>query len=181
MRTMIRENNFYPAFGLSKMQKILEDMNQHLREAPARLADAARKMAALVGTHEKEGDWAITGGLAQGLGGIGAGISAAAETQRKNAEIRQRNAQRDAQASQLNSLANQVGGSRLNLVDIDAALSDWRVSVDEDTKSLFNRLRISAGKISALGDVDITFSMSDSSCPYRVDGYLKIKKYSKSG
>ena len=105
MGTVLHANNFYPAFGLSKMQEMIEDKNQHCREAPAKMAEALRDMAALAGTHEKEGDWAIMGGLAQGIGGIGAGIAAAADTQIKNAEIRQRNARRDAQAAQLNNIA----------------------------------------------------------------------------
>lgn len=181
MITVLHPNNFYPAFGLSKMQEMLEDKNQHFREAPAKMAEAIRNMAALAGTHEKEGDWAIMGGLAQGIGGIGAGIAAAADTQIKNAEIRQRNARRDAQASQLNNIANQVSATRLGLIDINDALSDWQVSVDEDTKSLFKQLCISAGKIEYGGQVNITFSMYDSSCPYKVDGYLKMKKYSMQG
>ncbi len=181
MRTVLHADNFYPAFGLSKMQKIVDDTNKHRQEAPAKMAEAARKMAGVVGKHEKEGDWAIAGGIAQGLGGIGAGIAAAANTQIKNAEIRERNAQRDAQATQLYTLANQVNDTRLDLINADSALSDWRVSVDEDTSSLFRRLSISVGKITSFHTVEITFTMTDSSYPYKVDGYLKMITHTANG
>lgn len=42
---------------------------------------------------QKEADWAIIGGVASAIGGAGAGIAAAIDTQIKNAEIRAHNAQ----------------------------------------------------------------------------------------
>jgi hypothetical protein len=40
----------------------------------------------------KEKDWATHGGIASGIAGVGAGISVAADIQRRNAEIREHNA-----------------------------------------------------------------------------------------
>lgn len=41
---------------------------------------------------QKETDWAIVGGIASGLGGIGAGVSVALDAQARNAEVRANNA-----------------------------------------------------------------------------------------
>lgn len=43
-------------------------------------------------TQQAEADWALLGGIANGLGGVGAGISTAIDVQARNAEIRAQNA-----------------------------------------------------------------------------------------
>lgn len=44
-------------------------------------------------TQKAESDWALLGGIANGLGGIGAGVSTAIDVQARNAEIRAQNAE----------------------------------------------------------------------------------------
>lgn len=182
MRTIYKASDpVYPAFGLEKMRKMIENTNRYVEEAFANLGNSTRKLAQIAGTHEKEGDWAIAGGLAQGIGGLGAGIAAAADTQLRNMEIRERNAKRDEQAAQLYQAAAQFDQMRPTLKNVNNMLEGWKVSVRESTEELFKLLRISVGRISSMTcDTDLTFSM-DYQQPFRIDGYVRMKSFSENG
>lgn len=93
--------------------------------------------------NQKEGDWAIAGGIAQGLGGIGAGLFAAASTIQNNAKIRQDNEIRTA----YRGMVMMETAKEMKDLDMQAAVlrnktvSEYTVS--ENTTELFNALTIS--------------------------------------
>lgn len=65
-------SRLYPAFGLEKIALQSRLRSIHHQEGNARPSKALHKLADLTATPEKEADWAIVGGLAQGIGGVGA-------------------------------------------------------------------------------------------------------------
>lgn len=58
--------------------------------------------------HQKEKDWAIRGGIASAIGGAGAGIAVAVDTQIKNTEIRAQNAKRELAMKPLNDFLDNL-------------------------------------------------------------------------
>ena len=70
-----------------EQRELLKQMQEHTYDGE----DSATKLYNM--TKRKEYDWATLGGIASGIGGIGAGISVAMDAQIKNAEIRQQNKQ----------------------------------------------------------------------------------------
>ncbi len=102
---------------------------------------------------EKEKDWAIHGGIANGLAGAGAGMAMAMKTMEENAEIRQRNA---VQQAANNSVNRQIYLSKQAILnystDISAINNDYqnritrakqKVVLDPvPTKELFDSLDI---------------------------------------
>lgn len=77
-------------FGLKKFSDIsLDDSRKY--EAGLRSLQMLGMMMETSVYQEKEKDWAIRGGLANGIGGIGAGIVTAVDTMRQNDRIRSEN------------------------------------------------------------------------------------------
>jgi len=75
-------------------------------------------------TKQREGDWAVAGGIASGIAGPAAGLAAAADIQRKNAEIR-------AQNDNLRTAVNTVTGHALMEISsrknaAEKQLKKWR-------------------------------------------------------
>lgn len=136
-------NRLYPAFGLAKIEQQKKLRIVHESENRARLSKSLHQLANLTAQPEKEADWAIMGGLAQGIGGVGAGIAAAAQTQVNNMAVRARNAKRAADAQTMHNAAD----------NLDSILGDIRrdttISSDDighisvrlcNTEELFNKL-----------------------------------------
>ena len=73
-------------FALEK-RELLKQMQEHTYDG----VHSATKLYNM--SKRKEYDWAALGGIASGIGGIGAGVSVAVDAQIKNAEIRQQNKQ----------------------------------------------------------------------------------------
>ena len=123
-----RQNNLDKAELLMKQKQQVSDMGYQKYHNAA---------------NQKEGDWAIAGGIAQGLGGIGAGLFAAASTIQNNAKIRQDNEIRTAYrgmvmmetAKQMNDLDRKAEALRNKTVA--------QYTVNENTAELFNNLTIS--------------------------------------
>ena len=114
------------------------------KEAPKKITEA--EFVRTFGGKEKETDWAVMGGLANGLGGIGAGIATAANAQVHNAGVRARNAAADRGAAETYQLMQALGitgrgsgKSRLN----DAQVRMWDADFSTDTDALFTRLQLS--------------------------------------
>lgn len=101
-------NRLYPAFGLAKIEQQRKLRIVHESENRARLSNSLHQLANLTAQPEKEADWAIMGGIAQGIGGVGAGIAAAAQTQANNMAVRARNARRAADAQTMHNAADNL-------------------------------------------------------------------------
>lgn len=82
-------NMYSDLYGRDKKIAMLTEQ----KLAMLRQANASDNYAKLMmsSTQKAESDWAIFGGIANGLGGIGAGISTAIDIQARNAEIRAQN------------------------------------------------------------------------------------------
>lgn len=101
---------------------------------------------------KKESDWAIAGGIASAIGGAGAGVAAAVNTQIKNAGIRAQNAQ---MAQTVNALNNQMflrhTQKQEDLKSLQAEIEETRaklVESEEDNARLMSRLTIKCENIS---------------------------------
>lgn len=167
-----KKDKVYPLFGRSKIAVMTENHNRHMVEDRERFMKAVGNLTQMSTRHEKEGDWAIMGGIAQGIGGVGAGIAAAAETERKNAEIRARNAQRDIERAKLNALAANYG--KTPVPKISNLAGEWKVSIDESTETLFSRLRITRPKDR---ETHIDFRIP-ADADYFIDGYIRVTRKS---
>lgn len=193
------EPRLYPAFGLEKITRQNQLRQTHHRESLARLSKSLNSLADISGRPEKEADWAIMGGLAQGIGGVGAGIAAAAQTQVNNMAVRQRNAQRAANAATLRSAASNVGSvfgamdDKLMLTPEE--ISCFGASTQESTDVLFAKLRFvfSPEKQPLDSDNALVFSSNDhvinngrfnvaisSTHSRRIDGYVLISMKDKA-
>lgn len=94
-------NRYSELFGKNKRIQILSDLisKENARiMAITRYANAQYKADTC--DMERERDWATWGGIAEGLGGVGAGVSTALEIQAENAQKRARNQQRESNAKQ---------------------------------------------------------------------------------
>jgi hypothetical protein len=85
-RSLVRYAEFY---GKEKKHKILTDRITELREQANRLDKGAVML--LRSGQQKEIDWATWGGMANGIAGIGAGVSTAIDMQMQNMTIRAQN------------------------------------------------------------------------------------------
>jgi hypothetical protein len=83
---LIRYSDYY---GRDKKKAMLRDQMKLLRDKAKSLDNSANTM--LNSGLQKEHDWALYGGIANGLGGLGAGLSTAYDLQSKNASIREQN------------------------------------------------------------------------------------------
>ena len=81
--------------GREKRIAMLSDMQKKYTEAAKTLRDGASAVLSASQLKEKEGDWAVMGGIASAIAGPSAGIAAALDAQAKtaheNAQIREQN------------------------------------------------------------------------------------------
>ncbi len=75
--------------GREKRKKMLGDQADELRAEAKKSADSAESFMRM--GYQKESDWAIMGGIANGIAGPAAGIATALDTQARNAQIRSQN------------------------------------------------------------------------------------------
>lgn len=83
-------------YGNEKRVKMLDDLDTDLAIRIAKLKEGEEALKTLgmiyLDQQKKEGDWAIAGGLAQGLAGSAAGYMAASQVMANNREIQRHNA-----------------------------------------------------------------------------------------
>lgn len=92
-RQQYAELNKYSSYtGRGKKIAILTDRMKELREKAKSLENGAQIL--MRATQQKESDWAIWGGIADGLAGPAAGISIALDIQARNAQVRADNESR---------------------------------------------------------------------------------------
>lgn len=163
-------------------------MNADERRSQQTLAAACRLVGDLVQKNvyqEKEKDWAILGGIADGLAGPGAGIATAIGTMQENQQIRERNAaHREAairESRLYNSLASNIQANS------PAAISkqDYDVFLWWKPSTLFSFLRLSEPRIevdSETGAVIVSVSChKNNDCSICIDGSLRAKIYTSDG
>jgi len=164
-------------FGLEKLRIIREDRMKFCEKKLKQMDHtfSADTLRATFGGHEKEKDWAVSGGLASGIGGVGAGIASAINTQMENAEIRKRNAERDANAEKIVLLAQNVSGQLKDkylsamelMISTQQREAALRIGISKSTKELASYLKI---EILTGSTIRILSSYEEA----RIDGYLKV-------
>lgn len=141
------KDRLYPAFGLTKVQKMHALRRTHMGEIMGSMLQAASGIASALEQGEREIDWAIAGGMAAGAGGIVAGAAAALDAQAKNVEIRQRNAERRAQAADIREAAQNIAQSSMlprDGIDMGLLLPRLRVCTSRTSEELCSLLEVKA-------------------------------------
>lgn len=176
---MLCPKELYPAFGIEKIEKELEEHNRRISEVNAKLGEAVMKMGDIAGKHEKEADWAVMGGIAHGIGGLGAGVSAAAQTQINNMEVRARNAQRDIEAANLYSLGAQF--KDMPTPNAVVAEKSLKVCIENKTENLFRRLSLHCDLTLKSSTIISFYDSNPDKTDTWIDGYLIMEVYNKEG
>ena len=175
-------------FGDNKFKRQFTNkkiIDKKAAEAMAVLTNALRSSA----YQEKEVNWAVVGGLASGLGGPVAGVSAAVDTMMKNAEIRKEN---ERNQQYVNKLAND---STAQFKDALSLSADWLKDMEKLYRSndktitwsldaLFSQLSITTGliEIDALtGAVTVQAAWKNTNKNSWIDGSIRGKLYTKAG
>jgi len=138
---------------------------------------------------EKESDWALWGGIAEGLGGSAAGLATAIDIQNKNAQIRANN---DALLKNSAALAvslktqvyddERIAEKQIEYYKKQIEETEIKLIDDSSPKELLNHLNPSATlKVSETGAVKITVKTSETvglkiydSVSAVVDGTIKV-------
>lgn len=157
-------------------------------------ADALKRgvNSAITLSQQKEQDWAILSGIANGLGGAGAAIGTAVDVQVKNAQIR---AQNQANLKAMGpSLANALNKEielrkKAELMDIFIRHAKSRFVAEMDMNSVFEKVAISTEKleITESGSIMITASAKlkqefyvFDNCRGSVDGTIKASVFDEN-
>jgi len=145
------------AFGLEKVYVQNKLREFHHKELNQNVADAFNRTADIVGYHEREVDWAIAGGVAQGLAGAGAGIAAAINTQIRNSEVRARNIKRDLEANAYRAMSRayaKSGSIDESFLLKPEEIKGLRIRTTQETHSLFQKIRITTtfAKLDEIGN-----------------------------
>lgn len=144
-----------------RIAMIKELMIPHLQE----IEKQSRNVQIATGVPlQKEHDWAVAGGIAQGIAGPAAGVVTALNTQAKNEEIRSQNAKNLYAAAQVYGFAKKrIEEQEKEIAKINARITEVEVKlIDESLEaSLMDFLDISSvtTKISETGAVTVTASV----------------------
>lgn len=158
--TLTKYSNLY---GKSKKLSMLRDQ----RDALLKQAKSSDSYAEFMirSTQKAESDWAVLGGIANGLGGIGAGISTAIDVQARNAEIRAQNAANmKAVMPAYMYITGNASQNRANAKSIGEEIQRTEMKLVEDisSKEVMELINISdtTVSISKTGSFKITASIS---------------------
>lgn len=111
-------NRYATLYGRDKKIAILTDRKNELLRKAASLEEGAQLL--MRSTQQAEKDWAMLGGIADGLAGPGAGVATALNAQAQNAQIRAQNrANMMAAMPAYMSVTNSASGNRKNAAAIE--------------------------------------------------------------
>lgn len=171
-------------FGLTKIEtqrtELLEYCENRLQSIDHSLDPST--IRATFGGNEKEIDWAVAGGLASGIGGLGAGVSAAANAQLENAKIRERNAQRDAMTRRIMNLAGAAKSEMAaeyirtiqTLTKPVKKKDEPRINITDSTKALSEHLILNYDPYDKQPFSQPYIGIQSTYEHGRIDGYLKV-------
>ncbi len=136
---------------------------------------------------EKEHDWALWGGIAEGLGGVGAGIATAADTMIENQMIRQRNAQNAewgrAQNKRMSELADEMEQEAPKYISDYTISSQYKTNYTWSPIKLFEKIYVGTVKIeicNLTGAIRITvYCLIAGKCSC-IDGSLRAIVYDEN-
>lgn len=175
--------------GLEKYYKMAAYEEEKNREA----AETLRKMGGILQQsvyQEKEKDWAVRGGIASGIGGLGAGVAAAVDAMQDNERIRKENADRREWGKQQNDhheqLARQVEAKRIAAPSMYQLQRDYDVDLSWKPETLLeyifdgrlNHVRHRVDEDTGVVHVSVTLGNYAS---MMIDGSLRGKLYTQDG
>lgn len=119
MTFLTRASELAKLSGNEKRVTMLDNLlhDYHKKIADLRAGEEALKTLGMIyaDQQKKEGDWAIMGGIAEGIAGVGAGVAVAANTMANNAKIREYNASMRKASLEVMSGLPTVAGDRYTL------------------------------------------------------------------
>lgn len=138
---------------------------------------------------EKERDWAVLGGMANGIAGPAAGIVTATNVIQKNQKIKERNAEQIAwgneQKNKFNSYAADANEERIKLiVEQRKYQNTHQANLTSDPRKLFSYITISNKRIkrdSVTGVASVSVVWTQNNFNVTIDGALRAYIYSKTG
>ena len=136
-------NRYSSLFGRDKRIAMLTDRMNELRK----LSSDMQKNSDLLmrATIQKESDWAVWGGIADGLAGPGAGVATALDIQRKNSAIRRQNqANLQAAIPAYMSISNSISNNIANADRIEKEIQTVKEKLlsDVPASEVFEKLTI---------------------------------------
>ena len=136
---------------------------------------------------ESEKDWAIHGGIAQGLGGPIAGIATAINIESENQEIRKRNEDRkqwaQKQKSEYEHLARQAEENKPVLMSRSQINAKYAAVFKWSPNTLFQKLRITKTTLNQnpkTGSLKVSVNWEQKDHSLCIDGSLRAKIYDSS-
>ena len=134
-------NHYSDKTGREKRIAILTDQRDRLRgDANKQQQEAAQLLR---NTQQKEQDWAIWGGIADGLAGPIAGVATAVDVQRKNREIREQNkANLEAAMPEYMAITRDAARNQAHAAQIDREieLTKEKMVADAPAEEVFKKL-----------------------------------------
>lgn len=174
--------------GLDKYYKMAAHEEEKNREA----AETLRKMGGILQQsvyQEKEKDWAVRGGIASGIGGLGAGVAAAVDAMQDNERIRKENADRRAWGNQQRDLheqmAQQVEAKRQSALSMYQLKQKFDVNLSWAPQTLLKYIYSESYRHAyhvdeGTGVVRVSVTVGNYA-PMMIDGSLRGKLYTKEG
>ena len=167
------------------------DMDEEEAHNYQKSIDAMRTLGTLMQQsvyQEKEKDWAILGGIAEGIAGPAAGIVTAANAMKENERIREQNAaNREWGAKQnafLQDLARQSERDRPVHLSMEKLQQKYEVILAWAPATLLSKINIGSENATVdekTGAVTVTASWSQRDRTICIDGSLRAKLYSSDG
>lgn len=182
-----RLNKYSDLTGKAKRIAMLTDRAAELR-AEAKSQDQYAQMLMRSG-QQKERDWALWGGVADGIAGFGAGVSTAIDLQMQNIQIRAENEKRrQAALPGYMFMTSNAQGNRSNADAIMKEIENFKLKLvsDESSAELMKKISFShtdvlvsetgAAMVCTCASVDPNFKIFED-VPAIVDGTIIAKIY----
>ena len=134
-------NKYADLTGRNKRIAMLSDRAKELRKKASDQEYYADML--MRSGQQKERDWATWGGIANGLGGLGAGIATAADIQIQNMQIREENERRrQAAMPAYMFMSNSASGNNRNADAIMKEIEAFRLKIlsEEPKEELFSKI-----------------------------------------
>ena len=172
--------------GLEKYHQMDVDDAQDYQKG----IDAARELGIILQKsvyQEKEKDWALLGGIANGIAGPGAGISTAVNAMQENERIRAENAKRRQQGAEMNAfyqdLAFRAAQKKPVARTMEQLDKEYDAIMSWSPKTLFSRIIIKSKTAISdwkSGAVNVYVEWEQKSKSLCIDGALRAKIYAEN-
>lgn len=137
---------------------------------------------------EKKNDWAVLGGIAEGIAGPAAGITTAVNAINENAKIEAENAARREWGAKQNAfyqdLAMQAERDRPTVLSMSELMAKYKADLSWSPSTLFTLLKLSDTRVNVdtqTGAVLVSTTWKQNDKSVCIDGALRAKLYTGAG